>query len=188
MRGNKLIRLLRQCALPFLALLVLAGFFLTARGRVQTQFPVLEPQNGVLDARGHDFTASWSWNEDGSGAILTLTCTRDDQTETLTFEGEDIAYSEVPATETSEGEGTYTATVVYDGKTYTDEYKVTLPKLDPAADPDEPAADPDDPSGNGDADKLCKWCGKDHSGSFWQRIVGFFHKIFYFFAHLFGLR
>ncbi|MBQ1551952.1 MAG: hypothetical protein IIZ66_00265, partial [Clostridia bacterium] len=56
MRGNKLIRLLRQCALPFLALLVLAGFFLTARGRVQTQFPVLEPQNGVLDARGVDFT------------------------------------------------------------------------------------------------------------------------------------
>ncbi len=56
MRGNKLIRLLRQCALPFLALLVLTGFFLTARGRVQTQFPVLEPQNGVLDARGVDFT------------------------------------------------------------------------------------------------------------------------------------
>lgn len=43
--------------------------------------------------------------------------------------------------------------------------------------------------GNTDnSDKLCKWCGKDHSGNFWQRIVGFFHKILYFFAHLFGLR
>ena len=37
-------------------------------------------------------------------------------------------------------------------------------------------------------DNKCKWCGKDHSGSFWQRIVGFFHRILYFFAHLFGLR
>ncbi len=32
----------------------------------------------------------------------------------------------------------------------------------------------------------CKWCGEDHSGSFWQKIVGFFHKVLYFFAHLFG--
>ena len=41
---------------------------------------------------------------------------------------------------------------------------------------------------NGQDDGLCKWCGKDHSGSFRQKIVGFFHRIFYFFAHLFGLR
>ena len=34
----------------------------------------------------------------------------------------------------------------------------------------------------------CKWCGEDHSVSFWQRIVGFFHNIIYFFAHLFGKR
>ena len=33
----------------------------------------------------------------------------------------------------------------------------------------------------------CKWCGKTHKG-FWQSIVGFWHKIFYFFVHLFGLR
>ena len=38
----------------------------------------------------------------------------------------------------------------------------------------------------GENDGLCKYCGKDHSGSFWQRIVGFFHRILYFFAHLFG--
>ncbi|MCR5783195.1 MAG: hypothetical protein K6G90_10740 [Clostridia bacterium] len=31
----------------------------------------------------------------------------------------------------------------------------------------------------------CKWCGKPHKG-FWGMIVGFFHKIAYFFAHLFG--
>ena len=32
---------------------------------------------------------------------------------------------------------------------------------------------------------LCKWCGRDHSGSFWQKITGFFHWIF---AVLFGAR
>jgi hypothetical protein len=32
------------------------------------------------------------------------------------------------------------------------------------------------------------WCGKDHTATFWQRIVGFFHSILYFFAHLFGRR
>ena len=34
----------------------------------------------------------------------------------------------------------------------------------------------------------CKWCGEDHSGSFLQKIIGFFHNIVYFFAHLFGKR
>ena len=44
--------------------------------------------------------------------------------------------------------------------------------------------DPTDPT---DPDKgLCKYCGQDHSGSFWQRIVGFFHAILYFILHLFG--
>ena len=53
--------------------------------------------------------------------------------------------------------------------------------------PDEP--DPENPTNPTDppADEgLCKWCGKDHSVNFWQKIVGFFHSIFYFFAHLFG--
>ena len=33
----------------------------------------------------------------------------------------------------------------------------------------------------------CKWCGEVHTG-FWGKFVGFFHKIAYFFAHLFGKR
>ncbi len=33
----------------------------------------------------------------------------------------------------------------------------------------------------------CKWCGKIHTG-FFGKFVGFFHKIAYFFAHLFGKR
>ena len=35
-------------------------------------------------------------------------------------------------------------------------------------------------------ENACKYCGADHSTGFWQKIVGFFHNIFYFFAHLFG--
>ena len=35
---------------------------------------------------------------------------------------------------------------------------------------------------------LCPYCHRDHSGSVWQKFVGFIHKILYFFAHLFGLK
>ena len=35
---------------------------------------------------------------------------------------------------------------------------------------------------------LCKYCHQDHSGSLWQKFVGFIHKILYFFAHLFRLK
>ncbi len=50
--------------------------------------------------------------------------------------------------------------------------------------PDEPIVDePDEPAGEG----LCKWCGEPHTG-FWGHIVAFFHRIIYFFAHLFSLR
>ena len=49
-------------------------------------------------------------------------------------------------------------------------------------DPDEPTDDPDEPDEN-----LCKWCGEPHEG-FWGKIVGFFHSVLYFFAHLFGKR
>lgn len=35
------------------------------------------------------------------------------------------------------------------------------------------------------ADQLCKYCGQYHTGVF-GNLVAFFHRIFYFFAHLFG--
>ena len=61
---------------------------------------------------------------------------------------------------------------------------VTLEKLSP--DPTEPA-DPIDPTDSSDTENgPCKYCGRDHSGSFIQRIIGIFHLILYFFAHLFG--
>ena len=55
---------------------------------------------------------------------------------------------------------------------------------DPTTDPEDPTTEPTTEPASGN--DLCKWCGEDHSGSFWQRIIGFFHSILYFFAHLFG--
>lgn len=43
------------------------------------------------------------------------------------------------------------------------------------------------PEGGKKDDKACKWCGEVHEG-FFGKIVGFFHSILYFFAHLFGLK
>ncbi|MBQ7638009.1 MAG: hypothetical protein IJS90_03810, partial [Clostridia bacterium] len=43
----------------------------------------------------------------------------------------------------------------------------------------------DDQHGSVDDENICKFCGQVHEG-FWGKFVGFFHKIAYFFAHLFG--
>ena len=37
-----------------------------------------------------------------------------------------------------------------------------------------------------DTTNLCKFCGKNHENTFWGRLISFFHKVAYFFAHLFG--
>ena len=54
-----------------------------------------------------------------------------------------------------------------------------------APDPGQPE-NPDNGNGNNEpAANLCKWCGKDHSDGFFQKIVAFFHNIF---AKLFGAK
>lgn len=35
-------------------------------------------------------------------------------------------------------------------------------------------------------DQLCPYCGSYHSGAFFQRLVSAFHRVLYFFMHLFG--
>lgn len=84
------------------------------------------------------------------------------------------------ATATTDWVVKYTVSVTFGGKTYTAETEhISVPGTATG----EPEGH-NTPSRGGSR----RWCGKDHSGSFWQRIVGFFHAIFYFFAHLFGLR
>ena len=56
MRGKKIIKALRGYALPALVVALIAVFFLFARTRTQTDFPILRPENGVIDVRGVDFS------------------------------------------------------------------------------------------------------------------------------------
>lgn len=57
------------------------------------------------------------------------------------------------------------------------------------ADTEEPTDPATDQPGKDDAsgENLCKWCGEEHAG-FLGKLLGFFHSILYFFAHLFGKR
>ena len=48
---------LRRYILPALALLFIAAFYAYCAGRVQTEFPILRPQDGVLDTREAIFSA-----------------------------------------------------------------------------------------------------------------------------------
>ena len=57
MNGNKIVRLVKRYFLPLSALLFSVCFLFLCRSRVQTQFPVLKPLDGVLDVRETDFTA-----------------------------------------------------------------------------------------------------------------------------------
>ena len=95
----------------------------------------------------------------------------------------------------ADGLARYTATVSFGDKTYTDTFDKAIPasgtpdQPDNPDNPDNPAPDnpdpdnPDQPAG----ENRCKWCDEVHTGV-WGRIVGFFHSVLYFFAHLFGIR
>ena len=57
LRKGKIMNLMRQYGLPLLVLLLFAGFFFYCSSRVQTDFPVISPENGVADLRNVDFDA-----------------------------------------------------------------------------------------------------------------------------------
>ena len=58
MRREKIMRLIRKYLPPLLVLLLLGSFFFYCRSRVQTEFPVLSPADGVADLRNADFDAN----------------------------------------------------------------------------------------------------------------------------------
>ena len=131
-----------------------------------------------VNATGHTYGAPvWNWTDDYKAAV-TLTCVSGDDTQTP-----DVTVTNrvtVEPTATAEGKRVYTATAEFNGQTYTDTKEEILPATGTPDEPD-PHTDPDQPSG----EKRCKWCDQVHTG-FWGSIVGFFHAILYFFAHLFG--
>ena len=117
----------------------------------------------------------WNWSDDHSSATAIFTCACGDK-QTVTAAAP--AKTEVSAaTATADQVVTYTASVTFDGKTYTQ----TTP---PVSVPGTATGTPDEPqSGN-----LCPWDETDHGASFGGRLLRFFHSILYFFAHLFGVK
>ncbi len=79
----------------------------------------------IIEATGHSYGEPvWSWSEDGKTCMVTFTCAND---ETHTEIPEVTVTSEIktPATCTETGVTTYTATVEFNGQTYTDTKDVT---------------------------------------------------------------
>ena len=131
-------------------------------------------------ATGHAYGAPiWNWTDDFNAAV-TFTCVHGDDTRTPYVTVTNRVTAEPTAT--ADGKRVYTAAAVFNGVTYSDTKEEVLPATGM---PDEPEShtDPDQPSG----EKRCKWCDQVHTG-FWGSIVGFFHSILWFFAHLFGKR
>lgn len=57
MQKVKISHSLQRYILPFIVLILLMVFFFYCRSRVQTEFPVLSPEDGVVDIRDVDFDA-----------------------------------------------------------------------------------------------------------------------------------
>ena len=73
-----------------------------------------------IPATGHDYgEPAWSWSEDGKTATATFTC-KNDGSHQATEDAAVTSTVKTPATCTEAGVTTHTATVEFDGKTYTD--------------------------------------------------------------------
>ena len=152
--------------------------FSDAEGQQET-----DENSWVIPATGHMYgEPSWSWSADHRSVTATFTCTKGDDSKTVTQNATQVEVS--AATASADQVVKYTVTVNFAGKTYrTETVNFTVPGT--ATGDQGQSNPPSQPSGGSGK---CKWCGKDHTANFWQRIVGFWHTIFYFWAHLFGLR
>lgn len=56
MQAKKIWQVIKRYALPALVVALIVTFFLLARGRMLSEFPVLRPEDGMLDVRGVDFS------------------------------------------------------------------------------------------------------------------------------------
>ena len=80
----------------------------------------IEESQWIISATGHSYSApTWTWSEDGKSCTVTFTCENDaahKETPEVTVASE----VKMPATCTETGVTTYTATVEFGGRTYTD--------------------------------------------------------------------
>lgn len=103
----------------------------------------------------------------------------------------DVNSDEVKITSTVDptAEGTYTVQVeVTDKQGNVTIAMVTVIVVDSSKteEPENPGEEPTVPGGSDSENKECDYCGKVHSNGFFDTIVAFFHRILYFFSHLFG--
>ena len=78
------------------------------------------PEENKIPATGHNYgEPEWSWSEDGKTCTVTFTCAND-ETHKETPEVTVTSAVKTPATCTEAGVTTYTATVKFNGQTYTD--------------------------------------------------------------------
>ena len=83
------------------------------------------PEENVIPATGHDYgEPAWSWSEDGAKATATFTC-KNDGSHQATEDAAVTSAVKAPAACTEAGVTTYTATVEFNGKTYTSTKDVT---------------------------------------------------------------
>ena len=89
----------------------------------------LAEEDLVLPATGHDYQLTkWNWSSDYSTASVLFTCSHD-ETHTVTEEAT-IQETTVNPTCKEEGKTTYTATVSFEEKEYTDQKEVSIPTVD----------------------------------------------------------
>lgn len=145
---------------------------------VETDDPV------VLPALGHSFTA-YVFNGDASCGVdgtETANCDRCDATDTRAAADTALTHNFVlqktlAATCTEPGQELYICTICAD---QTAEF---LPALGHTAPNDEGKCER---CGTILPDASCPYCHKQHGGSFFQRLIAFFHRLLYQIAHLFG--
>ena len=91
----------------------------------------IEENSWIIPAIGHIYgDPVWTWAEDHSSATATFTCSVCGHTEVIT--DDDIDAVIIPATEQANGSETYTASIEFNGETYTttEEFVLTYKILD----------------------------------------------------------
>ena len=86
--------------------------------------------NQTLPALGHRYgSPEWEWADDYTSATATFTCANDSSHVNVFIASVSSTVTK-PATEKEEGIITYTASVTFDGKKYSNSVQQTIPKLD----------------------------------------------------------
>ena len=113
----------------------------------------------VIDPLGHSYgEPAWTWTEDGTAATATFTC-GNDESHTVVLDGDITSEITREAACGVAGEETFTATVTFAGKTYTDSKVLATAALD--HDPEvRNAKDATCTEDGYTGDTVCKRCGE----------------------------